>query len=153
MKKLRVIARALVVKDNKILLVRNKGAKFWYPPGGGWEFDDETITECVIREVAEETSYKVVVDRMMWLQEFHESDQSIFFETFWLTSLDSNQQQPTDEQIKKHIDLDPNGAVEELHWYTTDSLEDITVFPKRVKEYQQLIKEQSNITDPFIGIS
>lgn len=152
MKKLRVIARALVVKDDKILLVRNKEANFWYPPGGGWEYDEETIIECVIREVSEESHYKVTVDRMLWLQEFHESDQSIFFETFWLTRLDGTQQQPTDEEIKHHIDLDPNGAVEELRWYTQDSLTNITVFPKRIKQYQQLIKEQLNTTDPFIGI-
>jgi ADP-ribose pyrophosphatase YjhB (NUDIX family) len=152
MKKLRVIARALVIKEDKILLVRNKGAKFWYPPGGGWEFEKETIIECVVREVEEESSYKVVVDRMLWTQEFHESDQSIFFETFWLTRLDKTQQ-PTDEAIKTHIDLDPNGAVEELRWYTSDSLKDITVFPKRIKQYQQLIEEQSATADPFIGVS
>ena len=72
MKRLRVLARVLVLKDNKILLVRNKGANFWYPPGGGWEYAEETITECASREVNEETGYSVDIERLLWLQEFHE---------------------------------------------------------------------------------
>jgi ADP-ribose pyrophosphatase YjhB (NUDIX family) len=150
MKKLRVLARTLVIDANKILLVRNKNANFWYPPGGGWEYETETITECAIREVLEETGYIVNIEKLLWLQEFHEGEKT-FFETFWLSKIsDSNTQ--TDELMAQHIDQDPDGAVEEARWYTQDELKELKVFPERIKSYATLIEEQTHITNPFIGI-
>jgi ADP-ribose pyrophosphatase YjhB (NUDIX family) len=149
MSQLRILARALVIHNSKILLVRNKGANFWYPPGGGWEYETETITECASREVKEETGYDVVVDRMLWLQEFH-TEGKTFFETFWLTRLDA----PTPEhesELERHIDLDPDGMVEEGRWYTQDELVSLKVFPKRVKDYGDYLKELPGTKDPFIG--
>ncbi len=149
MKKLRILARTLVVDGDKILLVRNKDANFWYPPGGGWEYETETITECAAREVTEETGYKVDIEKMLWLQEFHEGEK-IFFETFWLSKISSDNTQ-TESDVIKHIDQDPDGAVEEAKWYTQDEIQDLTVFPKRVKSFATLIEEQKDTTDPFIG--
>ena len=148
-KKLRILARTLVTDNEKILLVRNKDAHFWYPPGGGWEYETETITECAAREVAEETGYSVEVERLLWLQEFHE-DEKIFFETFWLAKVSSANTQ-TNESMSQHIDHDPNGAVEEARWFSEADLKDLKVFPERVKSFQTLINEQSKTTDPFIG--
>lgn len=148
MKTVRILSRTLVVENEKILLVRNKGAKYWYPPGGGWEYNDETITECAVREVKEETGYDVEVEKMLWLQEFHEGDK-IFFETFWLAKLKGGQTENISRE--NHVDLDPNGMVEEIRWYNQDDLKNLTVFPKRIKSYSKLIDEQRGITDPFIG--
>lgn len=149
MKKLRILARTLVVDGDKILLVRNKDANFWYPPGGGWEYETETITECAAREVTEETGYKVDIEKMLWVQEFHEGEK-IFFETFWLSKISSDNTQ-TESDVIKHIDQDPDGAVEEAKWYAQDEIQDLTVFPKRVKSFATLIEEQKDTTDPFIG--
>lgn len=54
---IRHAARAIVFKDNQILLVRtNKGdLKF---PGGGVN-SNETLNQCLIREVLEETGYLI----------------------------------------------------------------------------------------------
>ena len=49
-------ARAIVVKEGKVLLIhrRNEGREYWVFPGGGVE-DDETPEKTVAREVKEET--------------------------------------------------------------------------------------------------
>jgi len=54
---LRVTARALMVRNNKLLLVSND-AKLWYTPGGHLE-SGETLSACIIREVKEETGTHV----------------------------------------------------------------------------------------------
>lgn len=144
----RIISRVMVVHDDKILLVRNRGAKFWYPPGGGWEFDQESLADCAVREVAEETGYKVVVKDLVWVREFRE-DEKIFLETFWRATLaDDNEQ--TFETLKDHIDLDENGAVEEAHWFTEAELEDIKVLPPIVKTFASIGSEP---TETFLGQS
>ena len=149
MKNLRILARTLVVQDSEILLVRNKDADFWYPPGGGWEYETETITECAVREVKEETGYIVDIEKLLWMQEFHEGEK-IFFETFWLSKISGLNTQ-TPEQVKHHIDLDPEGAVAEAKWFTKEEVESLKVFPKRIKSFSTMIDDQKHSIDPFIG--
>lgn len=147
MKKLRIIARVLVVHENKLLLVRNKGAKFWYPPGGGWEYEDEVIKDCAAREVAEETGYATTIKNLLWVQEFREGD-AVYFETFWRGELaEANLQDSAG--LEAHVDLDENGAVEEARWFTQDDLSDLKVFPERAKTFMDSVKSAE--IDPFIG--
>lgn len=60
--KLRVRVCALIIKDNKLLLVRQKSINHngytWMPPGGGVNFN-ETIEIALKREVKEETNLNI----------------------------------------------------------------------------------------------
>lgn len=58
-KETRTSCRAIVVKDNKILLSYESKTGFYMSPGGSLE-GGETFEECVVRELAEETGYNVV---------------------------------------------------------------------------------------------
>jgi ADP-ribose pyrophosphatase YjhB (NUDIX family) len=57
-----------IIEDDKILLIRHteheSGRTYWVIPGGGREAD-ETEIECVIREMFEETSLEVGVERLL----------------------------------------------------------------------------------------
>lgn len=53
---IRKSARAIIVEDGKILLVKNDKYDIYMLPGGGME-GDESVEECCIREVLEETGY------------------------------------------------------------------------------------------------
>lgn len=148
--KIKLLARTVThdPEQGKILLVRNKGASFWYAPGGGWEYDRENILECAAREVHEETGMRVQIDRLLYVQEFHETPESIFFETFWLARpVAGSDLDPT------HVDLDPNGNVEEARWFDKESLTELKVFPKRLKNTFWDIVKKEDVEDPFIGVS
>ncbi len=54
----RVACRGIVVSDNRILLVHEENTDVWMIPGGGLE-DGEEETNCLIREMAEETGHLV----------------------------------------------------------------------------------------------
>ena len=58
--RVRVGCRGLVVKDNKVLLSWEERKDVYMSPGGGHE-GNETLEECVIRELAEETGFRVKV--------------------------------------------------------------------------------------------
>jgi 8-oxo-dGTP pyrophosphatase MutT (NUDIX family) len=128
---IRILSRVVVYdKDaGRILLVRNKGCDFWYIPGGGWEYEKENILNCGIREVKEETGLDIVLDKFMYLREYHENQNKIFFETFWLAHV-----MKSFNLKENHIDLDPNGSVEESKWFTKKDIETLTVFPEFLKE-------------------
>lgn len=146
--KLRNLARVLVYDKNsdKILLIRNKNTDFWYVPGGGWEFETENILECGVREVKEETGLDIVIDKFMYLREYHELP-NICLEMFWLAhpknAVDLN---------KDHIDMDSNGKVEEARWFTQRELSPLTLFPDLLKnKFWSDVKKVSEDEDRFVG--
>jgi ADP-ribose pyrophosphatase YjhB (NUDIX family) len=59
--------QGLVVRDDCLLVVHrfNDGKEYYVLPGGGWE-EGETEEEGVLREVAEETSISVQVERLLF---------------------------------------------------------------------------------------
>jgi ADP-ribose pyrophosphatase YjhB (NUDIX family) len=52
-------ATALIIRNDKVLLVRDKGRHDYSMPGGGFKPRESTIQAC-IREVAEELRMKVI---------------------------------------------------------------------------------------------
>jgi 8-oxo-dGTP diphosphatase len=60
--------QAAITQDHHVLLLRivlHDGTTFWVPPGGGRE-GEETAEGCVCREVFEETSLTVEVERLLF---------------------------------------------------------------------------------------
>jgi len=147
----RILARVITYDPvgKKILLVRNKDTNFWYVPGGGWEHEKENILECASREVKEEAGLDIQVLRLLYVQEFHATPETIFFETFWLAKPAGDT-----ELSKLHIDLDPNGAVEEANWFSKSEIQELKVFPKRLKNtFWDNVDSLLETEDPFIGVS
>lgn len=54
--KVRVACRGIVVRDGRILLTYEVNTDQWFIPGGGLE-ERESIRECCIRELGEETGF------------------------------------------------------------------------------------------------
>lgn len=70
--KTRAGCRAVVVRDEMILLSRETVSDWWLVPGGGME-EGETPEECVIREVGEETGLIVrPLRQFLTLYEYYE---------------------------------------------------------------------------------
>ncbi len=59
---------AIIMKDDKFLMVGNKRADYLYSVGGRIKFG-ETAEEAVIREVYEETGVKMEIDRLGFVHE------------------------------------------------------------------------------------
>jgi 8-oxo-dGTP pyrophosphatase MutT (NUDIX family) len=71
---LNVTARALIVIGGKLLLVSNTG-DYWYTPGGRLE-PGESLEQCLVREVFEETGLQVEVGNLIHVAEFIEVEHS-----------------------------------------------------------------------------
>ena len=70
----RVAARAIILHEGRLLLVNawpGGRSDLWCAPGGGVE-RGQSLTETLIREVAEETGLRIVVGEPALVNEFHD---------------------------------------------------------------------------------
>jgi ADP-ribose pyrophosphatase YjhB (NUDIX family) len=71
-----------VVRDGKVLLLRNEREE-WELPGGRIEID-ETPEECVAREIFEETQWKVRIGPILdtWMYHINVAEKHVFIVTY-----------------------------------------------------------------------
>jgi 8-oxo-dGTP pyrophosphatase MutT (NUDIX family) len=130
----RIRAAALIVQDNRILLVKHKhpitGNVWWVPPGGGLK-DAESIFECAKRETWEETGLRVDLTRVVSFRQFADMEHGAHcLELFllaasWSGSLTlANLTGEPDEQY-----------VDGLEFLSREELQSITVYPEILKNH------------------
>ena len=146
MKKIKIISRAVVVHDGKLLLVKNHARDFWSLPGGHWEFETESLGECAIRETKEETGHLIELGDMIYCQEFRKSD-SIVLEMYWAATISSKDQKRIDS-IVDHKDIDDDSEIEKVEWFDKDSILKAKVLPSAIVDY--FVNDTRSNT--FIGV-
>ena len=138
---LRVICRLAVLHSNLLLLVRNEGLTYWYAPGGGWEAG-ETLPECGVREVFEETQLRVEVGNLLFVQEFYgEGKHERSLELTFLATLAGGESEP-------HIPEREHLA--EARWFSREEAQTLTVYPPQLKEVWGKGARDAN---PYIGVA
>ena len=129
MPELRVLCRVVTYDPatHSILLVRNRGQKWWCAPGGGWDYAQETMLECAKRETLEETSVRVNIAKLLYVQTLYIKKQdSTWLEQFWLAEPAGSVEIP-----QGHIDQ--HGVVDEARWFNQAEAQAITVYPEILK--------------------
>lgn len=129
----RISARALIVKDGRVLVscyVDKRGP--WYVLPGGGQRNGETLMACLLREVKEEACAEVSIGRLRWVREFisanHEEstlDPNFHqIELIFECELVDGSQVGTGEV--------PDTGQTGLHWYTISELLDVRFYPEPV---------------------
>lgn len=133
MKKIKIISRAVVIHDNKLLLVKNYSRDFWSFPGGHWEFEDESLGECAIRETEEETGRLVELGDIIFYQEFRKPD-SIVVEIYWSASISNNDKKVIGNGVS-HTDVDKDSEIEKAVWFDKKAILGMKILPSAVVDY------------------
>ena len=118
---------AIIIKDNKLLMVGNENSNYLYSVGGRIKFG-ETAKEAVIREVEEETGSKMEVDRLGFVHEnyFIGDNQSRLGKTIYEISFFFYMKVPAEfSPISESFTEDDNK--EFLKWVSLD--DDIKIYP------------------------
>lgn len=76
----RIRAVAIIVNEGKVLLMHriNNGKEYHVFPGGGVE-NGETVEQTVLREVQEETSLKVKIEKMLYHHIYDDNTEHFFY--------------------------------------------------------------------------
>lgn len=121
---IRIAARAIIVHENRLLLVNAyKGrGDLWCAPGGGAE-PHSSLPDNLAREVHEETGLTVTVDAPCLINEFHDPKGTFHqVEVFFRCTLVAGQIDPAWQ--------DPEAIVTLRRWVTRAEMERMKVRPK-----------------------
>lgn len=135
---------AIIIKDNKVLMISHNGVPYYYSIGGRVKFN-ETSEEAVIREAFEETGVKFKIDRLGFLHEnfFEEEGTKEFYH-----EIDFFYYLKSDEEFEVVCDsVNEYGNKEYFEWLPIDKLNEYKIYPEFFKE--RLIKD-SNIVEHLI---
>lgn len=130
----RIRAAALITKGDSILLVQQvhpiSGEEWWVPPGGGVEDKDDSVFDCVHREVFEETGLKVELASLVYFREFlDEENQARNLELFIEATAFSG-----DLTIQSIQGTGSNEhCIQDVRWVCKDEIGDMVVYPEILK--------------------
>ncbi|MFC7784072.1 NUDIX domain-containing protein [Rossellomorea sp. GCM10028870] len=130
-------AKAIIMKDNKILLTKNKDENefFYLFPGGGQEHG-ETLHEALKRECIEEIGSEVEIGELVHIREYigknHEHasfDYDVHQMEFYFkcTLMNSEEKDP--------IPTNPDSHQVDVEWIDLNELMQYRLYPKRIIDY------------------
>lgn len=121
---------AIIIRDNKLLMVKNDSEPYYYSVGGRVKLN-ETSEEAVVREIFEETGIKLQIDRLAFIHEHfftEEITREYYHEIafFYLMKLPINM-----NFICKN--LGEQGTKEHLYWLPIEDLNAYHLYPEFFK--------------------
>jgi 8-oxo-dGTP diphosphatase len=128
---------AIIFYEGKLITVKHENKKFgeyYLLPGGGWEHE-ESIEECVIREVKEETGLDVVIDYLAYYKSVYtdtEDTLDLIFKCKILGGILENN--------------DPDGKVKSIELINSEEeLKKLNFHPKQLKKiiFKKNIKKKA----------
>ena len=126
---MRLAVRAVIVKDDKLLLVNawpGRQSTLWCAPGGGAE-DHASLKENLAREVHEETGLTVEVGAPCLVNEYHSEARDFHqVEVFFRCEITAGE---TSESW-----VDPEGVVNRFCWVTEAEARNLTLKPSSLPD-------------------
>ena len=124
-------AGAIIIKDNKVLMVKNNKNNYYYSVGGRIQFG-ETALQAIKREVKEELGFEMEVDRLGFICEAYfygsvgDDVERLIYETAYYFYM----KVPEDFTIDSKTFLE-DGTPEYLEWVPIDT--DKIIYPEFFK--------------------
>lgn len=121
---------AIIIKDNKLLMIKNEDAPYYYSVGGRVKLN-ETSEEAVVRETFEETGIEFEIDRLAFIHEHffkEEITREYYHEIafFYLMKVPASMNFVCESYGEQ-------GAKEHLHWLPIDDLHSYHLYPEFFK--------------------
>jgi len=121
---------AIIIQDEKLLMVKNARDPYFYSVGGRVHFN-ETLEDAVLREVFEETGVAMKIQKMGFVHEnffiFEHSGEIIHEISFFYYM------QPVELFQKINKSLTEDGVEEQLEWIPLGKINEYRLYPEFFK--------------------
>src|SRR4030042_6558153 len=123
----RIAAGAIIIKDNRILLVRYgdiSGKSYLVAPGGSVN-SEEGLSQAVVREVKEETGIEIAPNKLLCVEDLY-SRKYRMVKVWFLCQIVGGQLERTQGAIDE--------TIIEAKWYSKEELKNEVVYPQIIME-------------------
>ncbi len=118
-----LIVRALIIRNNKVLLCQTKGREYYFLPGGHVEFG-ETMHTALIREIKEEMDVSVSnVNFIGGIENIFTQNEKMIHEVSFIYQVDVDRD-----------DVDARENHIEFTWFSLDQILEINIVPPVIKD-------------------
>ena len=124
-------AVAIILHKNQVLLIKrnNNGKKYYTFPSGGVE-ENETVENAVIREVFEETTLQIKIEKLIYHHHYiNNSDQY-----FYLCNYVSGEPKLGDCPEKKGMEQGSGNLYEPL-WIDITKINELLLYPLEIRDW------------------
>jgi 8-oxo-dGTP diphosphatase len=122
--KTQIAVRALIMRDNKLLLVSNDG-DLWYTPSGRLE-NIESLTDCLQREILEETGLDAEIGDVIYVSEFFDEGNDLKkIEIYFSASVS--------HELLTYDQVDVSGSVKFKKFMTQAQINSQNVYPTFIR--------------------
>lgn len=127
----RIRAVAIIVNDGKILLIHriSDGKEYYVFPGGGVE-NGETVEQAVLREVQEETSLEVKIEKLLY-HHIYDNDTEQFF---YLCRFISGEPKLGDGNEARDMKESSANFYDPI-WYEIKGLPQLLLYPLEIRDW------------------
>lgn len=124
--------RAVIVKDNKVLLMHRikQGHEYWVFPGGGIDKEDKSLEDGLKRECKEELGVEVEI-KDLYFKEFDTFSNQIQY--YHICKITNGELGTGNGPEWTNRDIDKYGTYE-IVWIPISELKDKTVYPFKVRD-------------------
>ena len=141
-------AKAIIIKDNNILLINNHDTHNigeWHCLPGGCQRPGENLVDTVKRECMEEISVVPKVGNLLFVREYvhrnhkfaHLDRNRHKIEFMFLCELDDTDVPAFGER--------PDELQKQIVWVALEDLDDITIYPSKIRELKRLLGDESPV--------
>lgn len=125
----------IIIHNNKLLVMKDENALYYYIPGGRVGMNELSET-AIVREIREELNAEVKVNRMLWVNEnfFHEEQlREDFHEICFWYLLDM-----ADDCLinieSEFVHKDNEEQYHTFYWKDIDEIKDLNIYPLFIKK-------------------
>ncbi len=142
MPNVRIRVAVIIRKDDQILLVEHQKGdqKYWLLPGGGVEFG-ESLADCAVRELKEETNLDIKVGSLAFVADSIAPDDSrhVVHIVFYAQELGGQLQVGQEERLytAQYIDI--------------DDLNNLVIYPPIAKDIIEAVENKNTYNPSYLG--
>ncbi len=127
----RIRAVAVIVDDGKVLLMHriSRGKEYHVFPGGGVE-DRETVEQAVLREVKEETSLEVEIEKLLYHHILDDNTEQFFYLCKYISG-EPKLGDGNEAQDMKKSDVNFYNPV----WHEIKGLSQLLLYPLEIRDW------------------
>ncbi|TCS96422.1 NUDIX hydrolase [Hazenella coriacea] len=136
-KKFNFRVAGVIIHEDHICLHRGLKDEFWSLPGGRVEWNEDT-RDAIIREMKEELTIEVEIQRLLWVvEDFFKVNDELLHELGFYYLLDPSKSIFKIEETfdkKSFVSLDERGVAFLYQWFPLEDLEKTDLYPYFLRE-------------------